>query len=158
MPVDEGYFESLFADIRRLAEAGHDDSRLFLFSGRVQMVLRERLLRSIPEYPAVERLRAGPASPRAGRGLGRARRRPGAARAGGRAPDAGAAREPAAAAPGPFWVARGGRRGGVWAGQRPGRRRSRLGTAVSSQGLELVSQASGGSGGGGAGGGGVVRL
>ena len=50
LAVDE-YFESLFADIRRMAESAHDERRLFLFSGRIQMVLRERLLRAIPEYP-----------------------------------------------------------------------------------------------------------
>ena len=50
LAVDE-YFESLFADIRRLAESAHDENRLFLFSGRIQMVLRQRLLRAIPEYP-----------------------------------------------------------------------------------------------------------
>ena len=45
------FFSRLFADIRKEVERRHNEDRLFLFSGRTQTIVREKLLNEIPDYP-----------------------------------------------------------------------------------------------------------
>lgn len=45
------FFSKLFADIRQEVERRHNEDRLFLFSGRTQTIVREKLLNVIPDYP-----------------------------------------------------------------------------------------------------------